>query len=215
MKLLRTHAEFPRHPFLTTPIDYFKLQTVPLKDFDKDGYGIETSLERDHYIANNVDIHIGIQFQQNSIGFRNKDWYIDQHNSESGLVLDHTRLLSRWAYAGEARENIKRAAQTRPVLNKLLAIKPKWGIDFSLDYVSHQVCMEVFHIEKDATSYDEAMENKARAEEIIENTDWESAIQDILKRKDEWYHLCSDDQSDWKARYFGWHRAFDSKKVYF
>lgn len=211
MKLLRTDAKFAKHPFLTTPIDYLKLQTVPLKDFDKDGYEIDTPLELEHYVLNNVDVHHKIQFHHST----GKPWYIDKENLEQGLVLDHTQLLTRWAYAGEARQRIEAIAKDRPVLNKLLAIKPKWGIDFSLDYISHEVCMEVFHIEKDATTYEEALELKDKAEQIIDNTDWESAIQDILKRKDEWYHLCSDDQSDWKARYFGWHRAFDSKKVYF
>jgi hypothetical protein len=211
MRLVRTDAEFVKNPYLTVPISYDKLRATPLQDFDKDGYEISTPIELEHYILNNVFVNANIQFHDAA----SKHWYIDKDNSEEGLVLDHTQILHRWAYAGEARERIEEIAQVRPVLNKLLAIKPKWGIDFSLDYVTHEACMEVFHIEKDATTYEEALELKDKAEQIIDNTDWESAIQDILKRKDEWYDLCSDDQSDWKARYFGWHRAFDSKKVYF
>lgn len=211
MKLIKQDISFPKYPYLTNPIEYEKLLYTPLQDFDKDGYEIDTPIEREHYIVNNVNIHENIQFHYST----GKHWYKDKDNSEEGLILDHTQLLTRWAYSDEARSNIERASMKRPVLNKLLAIKPKWGIDFSLDYVTHDVCMEVFHIEKDATSYNEAVSIKEKAEEIIDNTDWESAIKDILKRKDEWYNLCSDDQSDWKARYFGWHRAFDSKKVYF
>mgnify|MGYP000718656601 CR=1 FL=1 len=211
MRLAKTLAQFPKEPYITTPIDYHKLMTLPLKDFDKDGYEIDTPIERLHYQSNHVDISNNIQFHYST----GQHWYIDEENSEQGLILDHTQLLSRWAYAGEAREQIKMAARQRPILNKLLVIKPKWGIDFSLDYVTQDWCMEVFHIEKDAVSYDEALENKYRAEQIIDNTDWESAIQSILDKKHEWYHLCSDDQSDWKARYFGWDRAFNSRKVYF
>lgn len=211
MDLIRTDAEFAKDPYLTVPLDWEVLKNTPLKDFDKDGYEIDTPLERLHHSVNNVWIHEGIQYHYST----GQHWYIDTEQSEHGLVLDHTQILTRYAYADEARARIQTIAKDRPILNKLLVIKPKWGIDFSLDYVSHDVCMEVFHIEKDATSYEEAIELKHKAEQIIDNTDWESAIQDILKRKDEWYHLCSDDQSDWKARYFGWHRAFDSKKVYF
>lgn len=211
MKLVKTDASFAKHPFLTNPIDYNKLQTIPLKDFDKDGYEIDTPLELEHYVLNNVDVHHNIQFHHST----GKPWYIDKEQSEQGLILDHTQILTRWAYAGEARERIVEVAQSRPVLNKLLAIKPKWGIDFSLDYVTHDVCMEIFHIEKDATTYEEALALKDKAEQIIDNTDWEGAVKNILKRQDEWKDLCSDDQSDWKAQYFGWHRAFDSKKVYF
>ena len=58
------------------------------------------------------------------------------------------------------------------------------------------------------------MDTKAKAEELIEKTDWESGAKDVIKRIDEWYNLSSDDQSDWKAKYFGWHRAFDNKKVF-
>jgi len=211
MRLKRTIATFANDPYLTVPLDWEVLKNTPLKDFDKDGYEIDTPLERLHHSVNNVWIHEGIQFHYST----GQHWYLDEENSEKGLILDHTQILTRYAYAGEARERIETVAKDRPILNKLLVIQPKWGIDFSLDYVSHDVCMEVFHIEKDATSYEEALENKEKAESIIDNTDWESAIQDILKRKDEWYNLCSDDHSDWKARYFGWHRAFDSKKVYF
>jgi hypothetical protein len=211
MQLQKTNAYFIENPRLTVPIDYHRLLTTPLKDFDKDGYEIDTPIERLHYETNHVDIHQNIQYHFST----GQHWYIDTTESEEGLILDHSQLLTRYAYADEARQMIEHAAKVRPVLNKLLVIKPKWGIDFSLDYVTHDVCMEVFHIEKDATTYEEALEYKHKAEQIIDNTDWESAIQDILKRKDEWYNLCSDDQSDWKARYFGWHRAFDSKKVYF
>ena len=211
MKLKRTGATFAKDPYLTKSIDVEVLKNTPLQDFDKDGYEVDTPIEKLHYEENNVWILEGIQFHSST----GQHWYIDEEFSEEGLILDHTQLLTRWAYAGAAREQIEYVAKSRPVLNKLLAIKPKWGIDFSLDYVTHDTCMEVFHIEKDATTYEEALELKSKAEQIIDNTDWESAIQDILKRKDEWYHLCSDDQSDWKARYFGWHRAFDSKKVYF
>jgi hypothetical protein len=36
----------------------------------------------------------------------------------------------------------------------------------------------------------------------------------LYQRKDEWENLSSDDHSDYKAQFFGWHRAFDNKKVF-
>mgnify|MGYP000306622212 CR=1 FL=1 len=54
---------------------------------------------------------------------------------------------------------------------------------------------------------------KEKAENIIFNTDWYDAAKEVLRKKDEWLELSSDDQSDWKARFFGWHRAFDNKKI--
>ena len=61
---------------------------------------------------------------------------------------------------------------------------------------------------------DELVEYKVRAEEIILGTDWMEAGLAVKTKRDEWSGLSSDDQSDWKARYFGWYRAFDNRKVY-
>jgi hypothetical protein len=72
--------------------------------------------------------------------------------------------------------------------------------------------MEVFHIEQDFNNYDEAMEAKSKLEDIIDNTDWEAGVKELIDRRSEWINLCSDDHSDYKAKLFGWHRAFDNKK---
>ena len=74
-------------------------------------------------------------------------------------------------------------------------------------------CIELFHIEYDSFDYEHALEMKSNAEKIIMNTDWEDGAKQVKSKKEEWMNLNSDDQSDWKAQYFGWHRAFDNKKV--
>ena len=103
---------------------------------------------------------------------------------------------------------------SRPILQKLLNIKPKYGIDFSLDYVTHDVVMEVIHIEQDFDNIEEAESAKERLEHIINNTDWYEGAMRLYQRKHEWENLSSDDHSDYKAQFFGWERAFDNKKVF-
>jgi hypothetical protein len=210
MKLVNLHPKFTNHPYLETPINQQLVETLPFKDFDKDGYEVPTPLEHLHYEANGIELNREIQFHIAPV----QEWYRDIEQSEHGLVLDHCMLLTRYAFDGEAREQIKKVCVNRPILQKLLNIKPKWGIDFSLDYVTHDVVMEVIHIEQDFDNVEEAYDAKERLEHIINNTDWYEGAMRLYQRKDEWINLSSDDHSDYKAQFFGWERAFDNKKVF-
>lgn len=210
MNLVNLNPEFTDYPYLTKPIQKQLVETLPFKDFDKDGYEVPTPLEHLHYEANGVDLNREIQFHIAPV----QEWYRDIEQSEHGLVLDHCMLLTRYAFADQAREQIQDVCRNRPILQKLLNIKPKWGIDFSLDYVTHEVVMEVIHIEQDFDILEDAYDAKQRLENIIDNTDWYDGALQLWKRKDEWENLSSDDHSDYKAQFFGWERAFDNKKVF-
>ena len=207
MKLINLNPTFEFNPYLTKPIADQWIKNSRLQNFDKDGYEIER-VERFFYNLNNVSLNEEIQEHSSP----SQEWYIDGNFSEEGLILDHCMILTRYAYAGEAREQLERISKRKPVVQKLLRIKPKWGIDFSLDYITNDVVMEVFHIEQDFTDYDQAIEAKSKLEKIIDDTDWEDGVEELLERKQEWIDLCSDDHSDYKAKFFGWHRAFDNKK---
>jgi len=210
LNLVNVYPRFNSDPYLRKPIQRQLVETLPFKDFDKDGYEVPTPLEHLHYEANGVELNREIQFHIAPV----QEWYHDVEQSEHGLVLDHCMLLTRYAFAGEARDQIIEVSKTRPILQKLLNIKPKWGIDFSLDYVTHEVVMEVIHIEQDFDNVDEAAQAKESLEQIIDNTDWYDGAMRLWQRKDEWINLSSDDHSDYKAQFFGWHRAFDNKKVF-
>jgi len=210
LNLVNVYPRFNSDPYLRKPIQRQLVETLPFKDFDKDGYEVPTPLEHLHYEANGIELNREIQFHIAPV----QEWYHDVEQSEHGLVLDHCMLLTRYAFAGEARDQIIEVSKTRPILQKLLNIKPKWGIDFSLDYVTHEVVMEVIHIEQDFDNVDEATQAKERLEQIIDNTDWYDGAMRLWQRKDEWINLSSDDHSDYKAQFFGWHRAFDNKKVF-
>jgi len=210
MELVRLDAQFNAEPFLTKPIEQSLVETLPFKDFDKDGYEIPTPLEYLHYEANGVELNRDIQFHVAPV----QEWYRDIENSEHGLVLDHCMLLTRYAFAGDALKQLEVVTNNRPILQKLINIKPKWGIDFSLDYVTHDIVMEVIHIEQDFDTIEEAQKAKMKLETIIENTDWELGVRQLIERRSEWENLSSDDHSDYKAQFFGWHRAFDNKKVF-
>lgn len=210
MHLVNLNPRFNSDPYLTKPISRHLIETLPFKDFDKDGYEVPTPLEHLHYEANGIDLNREIQYHIAPV----QEWYQDIEQSEHGLVLDHCMLLTRYAFNGEAREQIQEVCQNRPILQKLLNIKPKWGIDFSLDFVTHDIVMEVIHIEQDFDNLDEANEAKEKLENIIDSTDWYDGAMMLYAKKHEWINLSSDDHSDYKAQFFGWERAFDNKKVF-
>lgn len=210
MHLVNLNPVFNPKPFLETPIDKQLIETLKLRDFDKDGYEIPTPLEQLHYEAQGVNLNREIQYHVAPV----EPWFIDKDDSEQGLVLDHSMILTRWSFAGAARELLEEVAKERPILNKLLGIQHKWGIDFSLDWVDNFGCTEVIHIEMDFRDYDLACETKEKVEELVNRTDWEWGAKQLLLKKHEWENLSSDDHSDYKAQFFGWHRAFDSLKVF-
>ena len=89
------------------------------------------------------------------------------------------------------------------MLYKLVKMKPKWGIDISIDYVSKDAVFEVFHYEWDSFNYEAVMEKKEEIENLILRLDWDEVARDIWDLKDEWYHLDFFDQSAWRTNYFG------------
>jgi hypothetical protein len=210
MRLVKQDVEFTSHPYLTKPIPQTLVDNLSLRDFDKDGYEVPAPLERAYYDIAGIKLNHEIQYHVAPV----TPWYIDADNCEEGLVLDHCMLLTRYALSGNARKQIEETKNNRPILQKLLSIKPKWGVDFSLDYVSKDIVMEVIHIEQDFDTLEEANKAKMKLETIIECTDWELGVHQLLERKSEWESLSSDDHSDYKAQFFGWHRAFDNKKVF-
>lgn len=210
MLLKLRDCDFHKEPYLTKAIPDVLIDHLDMRYFDKDGYEITALMERVFYEHNGVYLGSEIQAHTSTA----TEWFYDETESESGLVLDHSMIMTRWAFSGDARVQIEEASKKRPILNKLLRIKPKWGIDFSLDWVSSEAVLEVIHIEQDFTSYDAALAAKSSFENLVKTTDWESSVAELIRIKSQWCDLSSDDQSDFKAKFFNWHRAFDNLKVF-
>ena len=175
--------------YLPTPED--------LALFDQNGYDL-TVLEQ-HFAYGNW---AKPKRHREHIRAVKQDWFTQADRVE-GSVLNHSLLFERKAYAGEALAELKFWAKTIPLVNKLIALRPKWGLDFSMDYVDRQGnAFEVLHWEYDGFDYEEVQVRKLQVQAKISCIDWDDAAQQILKHKDQWHHLGFFEQSHWKCDYF-------------
>ena len=169
-----------------------------LELFDQNGYDL-TQLEK-HFAYSNF---AKPKLHRDHIHAIKQDWFTQERTIE-GAVLNHSLLFERKAYSGAALDQLTHWARELPLINKVIAMRPKWGLDFSMDYVDRKGnAFEILHWEWDCFNYEEICAVKAKIEPILLSIDWEQAAQDLIKYKDNWHSLSFFDQSDWKCNYFG------------
>lgn len=130
-------------------------------------------------------------------------WFTQPDRVE-GAVLNHSLLFERKGYTGDALRQLERWAKINPLIYKIIRIRPKWGLDFSMDYADRDGnVFEVLHWEYDGFDFDEVAERKQQLEMKFAAIDWDDAALSMLKLKQQWHHLDFFAQSDWKCNYFG------------
>jgi hypothetical protein len=180
-----------------------KLVYVPTVDdidlFDQNGYDL-TELEK-HFASSNMAGPDSHRIHRTAI---KKPWIEQKMRPIEGPHLNHSLLFERKGYSGQALAQLKSWAYDLPLLHKLINIRPKWGLDFSMDYADREGnCFEILHWEWDTFDYNEILVIKEGAEKILLNIDWVDAAKQLINKKSEWHHLDFFAQSDWKCNYFG------------
>ena len=89
------------------------------------------------------------------------------------------------------------------MLYKVIKMKPKWGIDISIDYVSEDAVFEVFHYEWDSFDYEAVQEKKLELENFVIHKDWDDIATILWNRKNEWLYLDFFEQTKWRTGFFG------------
>lgn len=121
-----------------------------------------------------------------------------------GAHINHSDLFERKGFYSVALEQISYIAEeNNPMLWKLVKMKPKWGIDISIDYVSPDAVFEVFHYEWDSFEYEAVQEKKEEIENFIVHKDWDDIAKLLWNRKNEWLNLDFFDQTQWRTNFFG------------
>ena len=128
---------------------------------------------------------------------------IEQHPN---LFLDHAHVNVRYAYEGELKEQIEKHAQKNPRLYKLLNIKPKYMVDFCLDWIQDSRVMELIHIEHDFREYDQCISHLKIMEDLIQSTNWAKAYEELQDFFMNEYTFDEYAQARRKAEYYGLHK---------
>lgn len=194
-----TSSQFNSNPYWETPLGMNRAFPYVSHDlFDQNGYDL--SLIEKMYADRN-DTHYE-NHRTHRTAIRHK--WLEQSYKHEGAVLNHALLFERKGYTGRALDQLKEWAKSYPAYYKLINIKPKWGLDFSMDYYdSEGNTFEVLHWEYDGFEFNEINDKKLEVEQQLISIDWDDAAKEILKRKNEWYSLDFFQQSDYKCKYFG------------
>lgn len=201
MKLFVTKNQFDANPFWNKSIkDDLSCPTKEsVEFFDQNGYDL-TSIEQLYALANRAKTTAHRNSEHITL---RQTWFTDK-NSDVGAHINHALMFERKGFTGDALLQLKSWAEQTPQLYKLIAMRPKWGLDFSIDFCDeHGNVFELLHWEFDGFDYDEIASKKKRMEEFLIKEDWDDRAKIMLARKDEWHSLGFFEQSDWKTRFFG------------
>jgi len=170
-----------------------------LELFDQDGFAM-SNIEQWFANANKETLSTHYTDQE----CLRQPWIKQEGVVFEGTNLNHSLLFERRGFKGEALEKLKLWAQWNTQLYKLIKLRPKWGLDFSIDYTDKEGnCIEVLHYEHDEFSYEKIEERRILVEPVFLNKDWDDIAKQMIKRKNEWGHLDLFAQGFWKCNFLG------------
>ena len=164
--------------------------------FDQNGYHL-TKAEQAFLVRNGYE-----PVERRHEDCMRYDWIL--WDKKDKAHINHSDIFERKGFSDQALEQLHAVAESsNPMLYKLIKMKPKWGIDISIDYVSPDAVFEVFHYEWDAFEYDAVMEKKQEIEQFVIHKDWDDIAQVLWNRRNEWYYLDFFEQTQWRTDFFG------------
>jgi len=197
MSIIVTSNKFDSNGFWTKPLTGTKILSIPesVSLFDQNGYHL-TDIEQAYAKIHNYNFK-----SRREEYVIHKPWMLWDKNT--GAHFNHCEIFQRKAFDGDAKKQLLQYAEDNHQLWKLIQMKPKWGIDVSIDYVdSSGNVFEVFHYEWDDFTFESVNKKKKEIENFILNKNWDLEAQKLWGRKEEWLKLPFFEQSEWKTNYY-------------
>lgn len=191
------------HPYISEPLpdeSVFERLVAP-EFFDRFGYEL-TFIESLYHQHNNIPGHVLVPGSPTDAAACIQDWMI-QEKQDPHVFLDHCHLNTRYAYKGAALEQLTRLSEKYPRLVKILNIKPKFMVDFCVDYIKEGKVVELMHIEHDFHDFEQYKSHIGLCEKFLLQVDWHQAYRDLREYFDNEYDYDEYAQAQHKARYFG------------
>lgn len=200
MKITLSKNNFNPNPYYTLPIDLD--ESIDLKrtvdTFDQNGFDL-TDLEI--LYAKKMDLQIK---KVRHTHFVLKDDWFTAEPTDRGCHINHAVIFERKGFADAAKEQMVELADRCPLIHKVLQIKPKWGLDFSVDYADSQGnVFEVLHWEWDTFDFEEIQQKKKQMDIFLLSQNWDKMARQLLEKKAEWHNLGFFEQSAYKTDFFG------------
>lgn len=197
MRLIRTSEVLDPSGTWNIPLeDANQVSASDVQYFDQGGYDL-TRLEQMYAQVNHTDTC--------KMRWRtaiSKTWFEDELQS-TPVHVNHAKLFERKGFTGAAREQLENLALSIPIVNKLIKIRPKWGMDISIDYADSDKVFEVFHYEWDDFDYDVVVQKQYEIEKILLDVDWNQFAERLWIMRDQWKDLNFLQQSEFRTQLLG------------
>ena len=195
--MILTNNKLNSQGYFIDPTEYTNILKHPnsVDLFDQNGYHL-TAAEQAFLTFNGYE-----PVQRRHEDCLRQDWLV--WDKREGAHINHSDIFERKGFRDVALEQVLSIAEENPMLYKIAKMKPKWGIDISIDYVSEDAVFEVFHYEWDSFEYEPLLEKKLELEEFVLNLDWDDVAKRLWKIKEQWFNLDFFAQTQWKTDYFG------------
>ena len=195
--MILTNNKLHSQPYFLDPTEDIEILKDPnsVDLFDQNGYHLKKA-EQSFLTYNSYQA-----IERRHEDCMRYDWLV--WDKRDGAHINHSDLFERKGFSSTAKEQLEAIALDNPMLYKLIKMKPKWGIDISIDYVSEDAVFEIFHYEWDSFEYDAVVEKKLEIEQFVLNLDWDDVAKKLWKIRDQWYDLDFFEQTQWRTDYFG------------
>tara|TARA_R110001592_G_scaffold192795_6_gene439778 strand:+ start:1167 stop:1688 length:522 start_codon:yes stop_codon:yes gene_type:complete len=151
------------HPYITKPLTSEQLRIGSLLKFNVDGFNL-TPLERLHHLNSGIDIN-----QNPNRAAAAQEWIYDDVDM-APLYVDYSFIYTRYAYAGDAREQIRMYSKTNPEIKQLLNIRPRYGISFNICYMNAKEFKSIIKINSSCRTFNEIYKEKKHWETYLKDT---------------------------------------------